>query len=126
LRCVQDLINFTVDNLLTIGKSLNDFHEFLGLNSYEILFSGFDLFFSHVDRPLSDFDTSLNSISAGLWLVLAIAVIFVEGSFLLRTVGRDLLDRIGLLEFLGFGIFLEDTNLLSEMSLSELVLLDLS
>ena len=75
---------------------------------------------------MSDFDTSLNSISTGLWLVLAIVIIFVEGSFLLRTVGRDLLDRVGLLEFLGFEIFLEDTNLLSVMSLSELVLLNLS
>lgn len=75
---------------------------------------------------MSDFDTSLNSISTGLWLVLAIVIIFVEGSFLLRTVRRDLLDRVGLLEILGFGIFLEDTNLLSVMSLSELVLLDLS
>jgi hypothetical protein len=75
---------------------------------------------------LGDFYTSLNSISAGLWLVLAIVIILVEGSFLLRTVGRDLLDRVGLLKFLGFGVFLEGTNLLSEMSLSELVLLDLS
>ncbi len=30
---VEDFIDFTVDNLLTIGKSFNDFSKFFTLNS---------------------------------------------------------------------------------------------